>query len=91
MSELAVSRAFSKLGRTILQWVVALGTTGITVKLADYLGITLSPLADVAFQAFWMFLYTFAQNALETSGKIPVLFPTVGLDSSSTPPTDSTV
>lgn len=71
----ALTRGLSKLGRTVLQWVVALGTTGITIKLADYLGVTFSPAIDVMFQAFWMFLYTFAQNALETSGKIPVILP----------------
>lgn len=71
----ATSRGLNKLGRTIIQWVVSLGTTGITVKLGEYFGVTFNPVVEVMFEGFWLFVYTYCQNFLETNGSIPVIFP----------------
>lgn len=76
---IAVSRGLRKLGRTILQWILSLGSTGLTALMAEHLGINFSPVASVLFQALYLFIYTYAQNTLETAGKIPVLFPSPGL------------
>lgn len=79
MSTVAQSRGLRKLGRTIVQWAASIGTTGLTLVMAEAIGVSFGPAAAVIFQAFWLFVYTFAQNALETAGKIPVLLPSPGL------------
>lgn len=79
MSSIPQSRGLRKLGRTVLQWAASIGTTGLTLVVAESVGVKFGPLAAVAFQAFWLFLYTYAQNTLETAGKIPVFLPAPGL------------
>lgn len=88
MSAVSRSRGLRKLGRTILQWAVSMGSTGLTALVSEALGVEFGPTAAVAFQAFWLFFYTYFQNNLETAGKIPVLFPAPGLISSSLAPAD---
>lgn len=79
MSTVAQSRGSRKLARTALQWIASIGSTGITAAIAEALGVSFGPQAAIAFQAFFLFVYTYAQNSLETAGKIPVLFPSPGL------------
>lgn len=71
----ALRRGLAKAGRTLLQVVAAGGLTALVDALAE----DLDPTAQLAIAAGWLLVVTFAQNTLETAGKLPVLLPSPGL------------
>lgn len=75
MTSPALHRGWRKAARTLLQ-VIASG--GLTAAVDTVAG-GLSPNGKVIVAAAWLILVTFAQNALETRGTVPVVLPTPGL------------
>lgn len=71
----AIIRGFKKAMRTAAQMITSGGLTALVNAVAHGLG----PAAQLAVAAGWMYVVTFAQNAGEAAGKIPVLLPTSGL------------
>lgn len=68
-------RGLRKALRTIVQLVAAGGLTAAVNAFADGLAPNMKALVGAA----WLVAVTFAQNAAETAGRIPVLLPTPGL------------
>jgi hypothetical protein len=75
MSSPAHSRGFRKATRDVFQAVLAVIAAGGTTALLDMLLGHVNPAIAVAYKI----LVTYAMNALETAGRIPVLLPTPGL------------
>lgn len=71
----ALTRGWRKAARTVIQIVASGGLTAAVDAIAGGLDGELR--AVVA--AVWLVVVTFAQNSLETSGKLPVLLPSPGL------------
>ncbi|HEV7534726.1 MAG TPA: hypothetical protein VGP90_03775 [Acidimicrobiia bacterium] len=68
----ALTRGLKKAGRTILQ----LMTGGALTALVSAVVGGLSPSTQATVMAVWTTLVAFAQNSLETAGKIPTILPT---------------
>lgn len=75
MSGAAWHRGWRKAVRTALQLVAAGALTAAVNTFAD----GLAPNVKIYVLAGWTVAVSLAQNALETSGKIPALLPTPGL------------
>jgi len=71
----ALSRGLRKFGRDVLQVVAAGGATAVVGVLTGHLNPEVAVLVAFGFKVF----VTFAQNTLETAGKIPVVLPSPGL------------
>jgi len=68
----ALTRGLKKAARTVLQ----LATGGALTGLVNAIAGGLSPSTQTTIMAAWTALVAFAQNSLETAGKIPTLLPT---------------
>lgn len=71
----ALHRGVRKAIRTAVQVIASGGLTAAINVLAG----GLSPNAKVLIGAGWLLVVTFAQNSLESAGKIPTLLPSPGL------------
>lgn len=71
----AINRGLRKAARTVMQVVAAGGATVLVNHLADGMGET----AKLSVLLGWLLVVTFAQNALETAGRVPVMLPSPGL------------
>jgi hypothetical protein len=79
MSSPAHSRGFRKATRDVFQAVLAVIAAGGTTALLDMLLGHVNPAIAVPIGVAYKILVTYAMNALETAGRIPVLLPTPGL------------
>jgi hypothetical protein len=71
----ALERGLKKALRTLIQLAASGALTAAVTALAG--GLT--PAVQSLIATGWMIAVTFAQNAAEAAGKIPVLLPTVGI------------
>lgn len=76
----ALDRGLRKVGRDLLQVIAAGGAVGIVGLVTGHL----SPEVAIIVAFGFKLLTVFAQNTLETAGKIPVLLPSPGLVTTTT-------
>ena len=76
----ALDRGLRKFGRDVLQVVAAGGATALVGVLTGHLNPEVAVMVAFGFKVFLVF----AQNYLETSGKIPVVLPSPGLITTTT-------
>jgi hypothetical protein len=79
MSSPATSRGFRKAARDVFQALLAVVAAGGTTVLLDLILGHVDPIIAVPIGVAYKILVTYAMNALETKGSIPVLLPTPGL------------
>ena len=82
MNVAALSRGWRKAARTLLQLAVG----GSLTAVVDLLAHGLSPATAGAVMTIWTALVAFLHNYLETAGKIPTIFATPGLVTSTIAP-----
>jgi hypothetical protein len=79
MSSPAVSRGLRKATRDVFQALLAVVAAGGTTVLLDLILGHVDLVIAVPIGVAYKVLVTYAMNALETAGKVPVLLPTPGL------------
>jgi uncharacterized membrane protein YjjP (DUF1212 family) len=75
----AQDRGVRKASRDIVQALVAVVGAGGAYALIDLIVGSVNPAYGIMLAFFFKILVTYAQNYLETKGKIPVLLPSPGL------------